>query len=160
MLGDWNVSVFPCINLTDFHDHFHQKAKRNNHIATWLTPFYHTPILNLQLLLFQMHLFSCADKSQTVRNGSSFTHGISPSQEFFLGVNVTEIQRPNSWLHTSPFCSILALQRGHKADPRSQLNLFSGAERSIMKTRLFPLEKWVSFCSRNECAVMKFYNPP
>lgn len=135
------------------------ERKRNNHIATWLTSFYHSPILNLQLLLFQMHLFTCADKPQTVRNGSSFTHGSSPSQEFFLGVNVTEIQRPNSWLHSSSFCSVLALWRGHKADPKSQLNLFSGTERSIMKTGLFPVEKWVSFSSRNECTVMKFYNP-
>jgi len=88
-----------------------------------------------------MHLFTCADKSQTARNGSSFAHGSGPSQEFFLGVNVTEIQRPNSWLHSSPFCSSLALQRGRKADPRSQLNLLSGAERNIVKIRLFPLEK-------------------
>lgn len=57
------------------------------------------------------------------------------------------------------FCSILALQRGRKTDPKSQLNLFSGTEGRIIKTRLFPLEKWASFCSRHEWAAMKFYNP-
>lgn len=119
---------------------------------------YHPLTLNVQHLLFQMHLFVYADKPQTLRNGSGFARGSGPSQEFFLDVNVTEIQRLNSWLHGSLFCSSLALQRGCKASPRSQLNLFSDTERSTIKTRLFPLEKWVPFCSRNECTVMKFYD--
>lgn len=151
--------LFPASTSLTFMTDSIRNKKRNNHIATWLTPFYCSPTLNLWLLLFQMHLLACADKSQTARNDSSFAHGSGPSQEFFLGVNVTEIRRPNSWLHGSLFCSSLALWRGHKADPRSQLNLFSGAKRSIVKNRLFPLEKRASFCSRNECAVMKFYNP-
>lgn len=146
------VSLPASASLTFMTDSIRNK-KRNNHIAKLLSSFYHSPAL--QLLLFQMHLFACADKPQTVR---SFAHGNGPSQEFFLGVNVTEIQRTNSWLHSCPFCSSLVLQRGCKADSGSQLNLFSGKERNIIKTRLFPLEKWASFCSRNERAVMKFYN--
>lgn len=55
-------------------------------------------------------------------------------------------------------CSILALQRGSRTGPKSQLNLFSGTEGRIIRTRLFPLEKWASFCSRDEWAAMKFYN--
>lgn len=101
------------------------------------------------------HIYSHVQTSPRLgRKGSSFPHGSGPSQEFFLGVNVTEMQRPNSWLHLVPLlCSILALQRGCKSDPKSQLNLFSGTGGRIIKTRLFPLEKtsFILFKRRMSC---------
>lgn len=156
MLGDWNVGVFPSASASPSNSSRNKEG--NNHIATCLAPFYRSHTLNLQLLSFQIYSHVQTSPRLGGRAPASLVEVVLPRSSFWVLMSLKS--RGQILGSTVPLlCSILALQRGCKSDPKSQLNLFSGTGGGrIIKTRQFPLEKWASFCSRDEWAAMKFYN--